>query len=130
MALISIVTPVLARMIVGDETDFRQRLERRVVIVREIGSGVERRPAPDVAVLSEDGARTLLHENAERVLADREPQERRALTDLGEAFVRPTAELNLRATEERKQQAEAGVKEVTISLRKGEIIVRDGSPIA
>ena len=36
---------------------------------------------------------------------------------------------NLRATEERRQTLEAGVKPVAISLRRGEIIVRDGDPI-
>jgi putative nucleotidyltransferase with HDIG domain len=128
-ALITLVTPVLARMIVGDEAEFRRRLERKTVVVREVGSGVERRPAPDVAVLSPEAAHTLLRENAERVLDEREPQERRALTDLAEVWVRPTAELNLRATEESRQEAEAGVKAVTVALRKGEIIVRDGSPI-
>jgi putative nucleotidyltransferase with HDIG domain len=114
-ALTAIVSPVIARMIVGDEEDFRRRLERQAVVVREIGSGVERRPAPNIAVLSEESARELLESGADRVLA--------------EVFVRPNAELNLRATEERRREAEEGVKEVTATLRKGEIVVRDGNKI-
>jgi putative nucleotidyltransferase with HDIG domain len=43
--------------------------------------------------------------------------------------LRPNLSFNLRATDERRKAAEAGVKEATISLRKGEIIVRDGDPI-
>jgi putative nucleotidyltransferase with HDIG domain len=128
-ALITIVSPVIARMIVGDEPDFRRRLERRAVVVREVGSGEERRPAPNIAVLSQESAGELLRSGAERELAAYEFEERSALLSLAELWVRPNAELNLRATEERRREVEAGVKEVTVTLRKGEIVVRDGNKI-
>jgi putative nucleotidyltransferase with HDIG domain len=128
-ALIAIVSPVIARMIVGDEANFRRRLERRAVVVREIGSGEERRPTPNIAVLSQESAGELMRAGADRELAEHGRGERKALIALAELWVRPNAELNLRATEERRQEVEAGVKEVTVTLRKGEIVVRDGNKI-
>jgi putative nucleotidyltransferase with HDIG domain len=55
--------------------------------------------------------------------------ERRALLAFAETLIRPNLSFNLRATDERRKAAGEGVKEVVVSLRKGEIIVRDGDII-
>jgi putative nucleotidyltransferase with HDIG domain len=57
------------------------------------------------------------------------PARQAALLEIGVALVRPNTSLNLRASDERRQAAVAGVKDVTITLRRGEIIVRDGVPL-
>lgn len=122
--------PALARIIVDDFSEFRRRTEKRKVVVRELASGKE----PHVleataAVLSPDAARDLLASESRQVLGERPASERLALVELAQALVRPNLSFNARETDERRRAAEAGVKEVTISLRKGEIIVRYGDII-
>jgi putative nucleotidyltransferase with HDIG domain len=116
-------------MILDDKAELERHAEKRVVVVREIGSGTERPLGPDDRVFSLDEARAKARNAAESVLGDRFPGERRELVALAEALILPNVNFNLRATDERRQAAESGVKEVTITLRKGEIIVRDGDPI-
>jgi len=97
------------------------------VVVRDIGSGSERTLKPSPHVLTDDSARTLVERNAADLMAT--AAQRAALVPLARALIRPNLNFNLRATDERRKAAEASVKEATISLRKGEIIVRDGDPI-
>lgn len=127
--LVAVVAPVLSRMISSEPDEFERQLERRAVIVRDIGSGIERRPAAGVRALSVEKALDDLRKGAEKTLGKRSRSERRSLVSLAEAWVRPSLKLNLRETEERRREVEASVTPVTIQLRKGEIIVRDGSPI-
>ncbi len=127
--LASIVAPV-ARMIVDDPSEFARRVEKRIVLVRKLGSGDERQLSPDQAVLTQESARDLIEEEGRSFLATESKQRRRALLMLAKELVRPNLNFNLRATEESRLAAEAGVKNATISLQKGEIIVRDGDPIS
>ncbi len=121
--------PVLERSIVDDLEKFRREPEKRRVVVRELGSGVETVLAAPEAVLGLDVARELVGEEVARALHRRPRRERDALQALAEQLVVPNFSFNLRATDERRQAAAASVKEVTITLRKGEIIVRDGNAI-
>ncbi|MFQ5697741.1 MAG: HD family phosphohydrolase [Myxococcota bacterium] len=127
--LVALVAPVLSRMISSEPAEFERQLERRAVIVRDIGSGIERRPDPGARALSVDKALEQLKKGAEKRLHGRSRSERRSLLRVAEAWIRPSLKLNLRETEERRRKAESSVTPVMINLRKGEIIVRDGSPI-
>jgi putative nucleotidyltransferase with HDIG domain len=53
----------------------------------------------------------------------------RRLLPIARALVRPNLTFNRNETEERKTAARENVKPVTIVLKKGEIIARDGDPI-
>jgi hypothetical protein len=127
--LLQLVEGVSGRMIVDDTGDFDRQAEARSVVVRDLGSGNERTLKPNSHVLTAESARGQVERVANEVLTNASPAARAALLPLGQALVRPNLSFNLRATDERKKAAEAGVKEATISLRKGEIIVRDGDPI-
>ena len=127
-ALKSLVVPVIGRMIVDDKAELERRAEARSVIVREIGSETDQRLSSPEAVLGLEAARAEVGEGVPR-LAERSARERRALLELARALVRPNMTFSLSATEERRKAAVDGVKEVTITLRRGEIIVRDGDPI-
>jgi membrane-associated HD superfamily phosphohydrolase len=128
-AVLSIFGSVAARMIVDDHEEFLRQIEKRPVLVRDLGSGRERRLSGPESILGVEAARELIAKQAERVLADRSRRDREELTAFVTPLVRPNVGFNLRATDEWRQSAEASVKEVTITLRKGEIIVRDGDPI-
>ena len=127
--LLQLVSPIVARMIVDDASELERQVEKRSVVVRELGSGTERLLAPKTSVLTLSSAQELLSAEAGKLFASRPKDERRTLRALAKVLVRPNLSFNLRATDERQQAAEEGVKEVVISLRKGEIVVRDGDPI-
>jgi putative nucleotidyltransferase with HDIG domain len=127
--LVRLLRPVLVRRIVDDAAEFGRQAEKRKVVVRELGSGRERVLEATATVLSTTTSRELVREKAADQLPERKRSEREALVALAEALIYPNLSFNLRATDERRQAAAASVKEVTISLRKGEIIVRDGDPV-
>jgi len=127
--LMQLVEATAGRMIIDDTADFDRHVESRTVLVRDLGSGNERPLRPNQQVLTTDAARAQVERNGQFVLANAPPAARAALVPLARALIRANLSFNLRATDERRKTAEGGVKEATISLRKGEIIVRDGDPI-
>jgi len=127
--LMQLVDPVAQRMIVDDAADLEHQAELRSVVVRDLGSGNERTLKPGTRVLTTEAARALIEHAANDVVPGASPAARTALVPLAKALIRPNLNFNLRATDERRKAAEGSVKEATISLRKGEIIVRDGDPI-
>jgi putative nucleotidyltransferase with HDIG domain len=128
-ALIALAAPVVGRRIVADSEKFARLAETRPILVRELGSETERRLTEPGTVHSLDEARAQVAALGDRILEGRSKLERTALLELAASLLRPNMTFNLRATEQRRQAAVAGVKEVTITLRKGEIVVRDGDPI-
>jgi hypothetical protein len=124
-----LVESTAGRMIVDDAEDFEHQVEARSVLVRDLGSANERALKPNPHVLTTESARAQVEHNAVDLLASASPAQRSALVPLARALIRPNLNFNLRATDERRKAAEGNVKEATISLRKGEIIVRDGDPI-
>jgi len=124
-----LVEAVSARMIVDETAEFERHIEARAVVVRDLGSGNERTLKSAARVLTAEGARAALERASATALASASPAARAALVPLAKALLRPNLNFNLRATDERRKAAETSVKEATISLRKGEIIVRDGDPI-
>ena len=127
--VVQLVESVSARMIVDELAEFERHLEARTVVVRDLGSGNERALKSAQRVLTAETARAQLERGAETSLANATPVARAALVPLAKALLRANLNFNLRATDERRKAAETSVKEATISLRKGEIIVRDGDPI-
>lgn len=128
-AVALLVESVAARMIVDETAEFERHIEARTVLVRDLGSGNERTLKSPQRVLTAETARELLERGAESALANSPAGARAGLVPLAKALLRPNLNFNLRATDERRKAAETSVKEATIALRKGEIIVRDGDPI-
>ncbi len=128
--VVQLVESVSARMVVDETAEFERQIEARVVVVRDLGSGNERTLKNAQRVLTAESARAALERASEIVLANATPAARAAIVPLAKALLRPNLNFNLRATDERRKAAESSVKEATIALRKGEIIVRDGDPIS
>ena len=127
-ALLKVVGAVSSQMILDDKQELERQADKRVVMVRELGSGTERRLLSEDRVLALDNARAQVRESAATAFKSVPRKQRQLLERLSESFVLTNLNFNLRATDERRQAATDGVKEVTISLRKGEIVVRDGVP--
>ena len=127
--LMSLVDRPSTGMIIEGKAELERHAEERLVVVRELGSGEERSLGAEDRVRSLSEARKQIS-NVKGPLVDGwVGWRRKLLVGLAEALVLPNVNFNLRATEERREAVESGVKEVTISLRKGEIIVRDGDPV-
>ena len=129
-AVLGLINPALSLIVVDDSVEFDRRRERRIVLVRELGSELESSLSQDQEVLDLKAVAQLIEAKADELLAERPRAQQRELLSLARALVRPNLRFNLRATDERRQEVEASVKEVTISLRRGEIIVRDGEAIS
>ncbi|MFI5317359.1 MAG: HD family phosphohydrolase [Myxococcota bacterium] len=127
--VLQLIEGIAARMIVDDASDFERQADARSTVVRDLASGNERVLKPNPHVLTTESARAQVERGATEVLSNVSPAARAALVPLAKALVRPDLNFNLRATDERRKAAEGNVKEATIALRKGEIIVRDGDPI-
>jgi len=125
-----LVESVSMRMIVDETAEFERQMEARVVVVRDLGTGNERKLKSAQRVLTAESARAAVERDSVTTLASATPAARSAIVPLAKALLRPSLNFNLRATDERRKAAESSVKEATISLRKGEIIVRDGDPIS
>ncbi len=127
--LARVLRSVQPRRIVDDPEAFARQSEKRAIVVRELGSGEEGVLEAVGTVIGTEAARELVREETQKVLAKESRARRAALLSITEVLIGPNLSFNLRATDERRQAAAARVKEVTISLRSGEIIVRDGDPI-
>ena len=127
--VLQLVEPIASRMIVDDAADLEHQAEARSVVVRDLGSGNERTLKAGTHVLTTEAARAQMERAAADAVPGASSAARAALVPLAKALIRPNLNFNLRATDERRKAAEGSVKEATISLRKGEIIVRDGDPI-
>src|SRR5262245_13537305 len=128
--VLELLAPVLPRMIADDAEELGRQLQQHPVVVSGLEArGEPRRLASAEGVLGVEAARALVEQRAMDRLGGLEGGQRRALLALASSLVQPNLRFNLRATDERRQALEAGVKPVTISLRRGEIIVRDGDPI-
>jgi cyclic-di-AMP phosphodiesterase PgpH len=127
--LVQLLESASGRMIVDDTAEFERNAEARTVVVRDISTGTERTLKTGKAVLTAESARSLLDKAAGELLGAGSPAAKAALVPLAKTLLRSNLSFNLRATDERRKAAEAGAKEATITLRKGEIIVRDGDPI-
>jgi putative nucleotidyltransferase with HDIG domain len=129
-SMVRLLEPLASRMIATDLEEFQPYFDQNRVFVRELGSGAEAPLLPDAVVLSGDAARAVTVEQASSVLADLSRAQRRALLVAAKALVRPNLSFNLRATDESKQAALESVQDVTISLTKGQIIVREGDKVS
>ena len=127
--LARVLRSVQPRRIVDDPEAFARQSEKRAIVVRELGSGEEGVLEAVETVIGTEAARELVREETQKLLAKESRARRAALLSITEVLIGPNLSFNLRATDERRQAAAARVKEVTISLRSGEIIVRDGDPI-
>ncbi len=126
---VQLLQPLRLQMIAADPGEFARQPEKRRVLVREVGSGREQVLGDRIEVLSLELARERVREGAKTELGRVPAAAREPLLSLAEVLVRPNLSFNLRATEERRKQAAESVKDVTIRVRKGEMIVREGDPV-
>jgi hypothetical protein len=117
----------LRGMRILEDTELARRLEQRQPIEETIRSSRVRVPLPDVSKIRSATEAVEIVRSTEAEVLDDEPRAlRNAVIGLATALIRPNLTFNQLSTDERRKAAQESVGEVTIKLRKGEIIVRDG----
>jgi len=127
-ALRAIVAQAMSARIVSN----RELLEdeaRKGIVVRRVETRKEQVVSDLGSILDIDKARSNLEAKVAERPGDIPPGRIKGLAALAQALLRPNLTLNRVETEERKNAARENVKPVTIVLKKGEIIVRDGDPV-
>ncbi len=125
-ALIRLIEPVVVQKIVDDASEIEAHRADRNVLIRALGSGAKEPLKAPEAIKTLAAARELVGTRPLATSIDLSAEDQEAIRGIATALIRPNLAFNLRATDEERKAAESGVKEVTIALRKGEIVVRDG----
>lgn len=125
----ALLAPVSGSLMVDELDDFHRQIEKRPTLLHELANDQESRLEDTASVIGLKGARELIDAGGDEVLADRPRADQALLRDLAGSLLEPNLSFNLRATDERRKSIEEGVKKVTIAVRKGEIIVRNGSQL-
>ncbi|OGP83189.1 MAG: hypothetical protein A2Y95_06320 [Deltaproteobacteria bacterium RBG_13_65_10] len=102
---------------------------KKGIVVRRVGTTREEEVNDLSAMTDLDRVRLRIREEALKTLADQPSGRRDRLVEIAQALVRPNLTFNRNETAERRARARESAKPVTIMLKKGEIIVRDGDPI-
>jgi cyclic-di-AMP phosphodiesterase PgpH len=124
--LMLVLRPVLGLKLIDDRSEYERQSAGRAVEVRPLGtSSALKVRDPENELVSIERARRMIRDTATD-LPERPAELRNAVIELASALVRPNLSFNLSATEDRRQAAATRVADVVISLRKGEMIVRNG----
>ncbi|MCX7945309.1 MAG: HDIG domain-containing protein [Deltaproteobacteria bacterium] len=129
--IISIIQPIMQEMIV----------EEKQKLIQEMGSGImiqriyakEQRAEGIVSSLTSikdiTEIRKLLEKKIIFLLADYNKDERKLIISIATKLIRPNLFFNHSETERRKEEAINQVVPVTINVKKGDILIRDGEKI-
>lgn len=99
------------------------------VVIRRVPEDIIPERAAKVAGLVDlDAAREAVREAVQGELRDRTPALRRAAVEIAEAAIQPNLRLNRVETDRRRSARANSVQSVTIRVRRGEMILRDGDP--
>ena len=127
-AVRALVSRALSAKIVSNR-ELLQDEARKGVMIREVQSRQEYVVTDLGSIQDVEQARESIAREARKGSAEISPRRIAPLAAIAQALVRPNLTFNRIETEERKSSARENVKPVTLFLKKGEIIVRDGDPV-
>lgn len=127
-AVRALVSRALSAKIVSNRELLQDEI-RKGVMIREVQSRQEYVVTDLGSIQDVEQAREAIGREAGRGIAGISPSRFAPLVPIARALVRPNLTFNRIETEERRISARENVKPVTLLLKKGEIIVRDGDPV-
>lgn len=128
-AWVRLVTETNAQPIVTDREALAEDVEHGITVQRVPADGSPDASLATDAVSTVEGARRALERQAEEALHAAEPGVRAALIAAAQRLIQPTLTLNRATTEMAREVAALSVKPITIAMKKGEMIIRDGERI-
>ncbi len=129
--IISIVQPIMQEMIV----------EGKNKLVQEKGSGImiqkiyakEQKAEPIVSSLTSikdiSEIKKLIEKKILFLLADYNKEERKLIISIASSLIKPNLFFNQVETERRKEEALNQITPITINIKKGDLLIRDGEKI-
>ena len=126
--ILRLARPVLKAGIVADRR-FLEEEPNSGFTMRNIVDHEEKKDDNPGAVMDLDMARQSIKQGSENLIQTRGRTFYYLVSEAAESLIRPTLTFNLKETEDRKAQAAESVAPVYFSVKKGEMIVREGDPI-
>ncbi|MBW2057181.1 MAG: HDIG domain-containing protein [Deltaproteobacteria bacterium] len=126
--ILGLVRPLLKREIVSN----RRLLEedrKKGLTIRNIVNHEERQEDRVISIADLDIARRSIKRSSEGLIKTRGKAVAALVNRIAGALVRPNLTFNRQETEDRKNAAVKSVEPVYLSIKKGEILVREGDPI-
>lgn len=126
--ILRLLRPVLTAGVVADRR-FLEEEPNRGFTMRNIVNHEERKDDNPAAIMDVGMARQAVKQNSENLIQTHGRTLYYLVSEAAAALIRPTLTFNLKETEDRKTQAVESVAPVYFSVKKGEMIVREGDPI-
>jgi putative nucleotidyltransferase with HDIG domain len=126
--IMNLLRPVLRREVVSDRR-FLDQDQKRGLTIRNIVTQEERKEDRVNAIADMDIARRSIRRDSEGLIRTRGRAVASLVGDIAGALIRPNLTFNRQETEDRKTAAVQSVEPVYFSIKKGEMLVREGDPI-
>jgi hypothetical protein len=126
--ILKLVRPVLGKGVIADRR-FLEQEQGRGFTIRNIVDHEERKEDNPTGILDLDTARQSIKENSENLIQTYGRTVYHLVSEAAISLIRPNLTFNLKETEDRKTEAAESVAPVYFSVKKGEMLVREGDPI-
>lgn len=126
--ILGIIRPLLRKGVVSDRR-FLDQDQKKGIIVRDIVSHEERKEDRVATIADVDIAKRSIRRNSEGLIKTRGRTSFYLVSEAAGSLIRPNLTFNRQETEDRKRAAVDSVEPVYFSIKKGEILVREGDPI-
>ena len=127
--LLELVLPFAQREVVVAKEDQLFKEWGRKVLLRDINTKEEMVLEDYSRLIAVKDLQLLIRRESRKVLQRLQEPERSALLFIATKLIEPNVTFNKQETENRRNAADAGVSPVSIKVKKGEIIIREGERI-
>jgi putative nucleotidyltransferase with HDIG domain len=129
--ILALITPLMQDMLVSSKDLLAAERNTGITVQRLFAA--EQRAEGTIASVGAikdiDEARRIIDRKADFILADLPRERRVAIASLAKKLIEPNLRYDKAETERRKEEARTRVIPITIALKKGQMIVRDGDKI-
>ncbi|MCX7959437.1 MAG: hypothetical protein N3B13_10355, partial [Deltaproteobacteria bacterium] len=130
--IISVIHPIMQEMIVEDKNRLIQEKGSGILIQRIYAKEQRAEGIVSSSTTIKDIAevRKLIEKKIIFLLADYSKEERKLIISIATKLIKPNLFFNPAETERRKEEALSQITPVTINIKKGDILIRDGEKIS
>jgi hypothetical protein len=126
--ILDLVRPLLKQELVSDRR-FLEQDQRRGITIRNIANHEERTEDRLLAIGDMNIAKRFMRRNSEELIKRRGKAVFTFVSQAAGSLIRPNLTFNRQETENRKTAAIESIEPVYFSIKKGEMLVREGDPI-
>lgn len=127
--IIRIVDTILSNGVVANKEVLLREADKGIAL-RDVTSKSENTVYALRQYYGPDQAKTMVRIVAEPLVKDLNYNLVNLIVEVGQRLLQPNITLNLNETEERKKQAQAGVKPIMYKIKTGEMLLREGERVS